>query len=297
MKRIGLAVHPRREIAGALAPLQRWCAERGAELVQVPGQSRRVATEGDPAACDLLVALGGDGTTLAALRHGAVAQRLVLGIACGSLGALTAVSAASLTAALDRVAAGDWRGAEVARADRRVGRRAGSRRRQRRRRGAPRGGPGRGEHRRRRRPVHPLRRRRAGRGHRARLQRLQPRGGRTGAGAGRRRVRRYLLAPHGGCCPPLVVEPWSRLTIAFEPGFGGARIELDGQILDRLAPLHARELTISRRPDHATLVMLGGEETALAGLRRRRVLLDSPRMLARDDRAAVSVDQIPDSRV
>ena len=42
--------------------------------------------------------------------------------------------------------------------------------------------------------------------------------------------------------------------------------------------------------------MLGGEESVLAGLRRRRVLLDSPRILARDDRAPTT-DQNPDRRV
>jgi NAD+ kinase len=39
------------------------------------------------------------------------------------------------------------------------------------------------------------------------------------------------------------------------------------------------------RDGYATLVALGGEESLLAGLRRRRILMDSPRVLARDDRA------------
>ena len=34
------------------------------------------------------------------------------------------------------------------------------------------------------------------------------------------------LAPHGGCCPPLVAGPQSRLTIELDPAYGGARIEL-----------------------------------------------------------------------
>ena len=110
MKQIGLVVHPRREIASALATLEDWCGARGVALVQVPatGQERRVAPEGDPAACDLIVALGGDGTTLAAIRTAAAAGRPVLGVACGSLGALTAVSADAIEVALDRFAAGDW---------------------------------------------------------------------------------------------------------------------------------------------------------------------------------------------
>ena len=40
--------------------------------------------------------------------------------------------------------------------------------------------------------------------------------------------------------------------------------------------------------DYATLVDFGDEEPLLAGLRRRRILMDSPRMLARDDRAAAA---------
>ena len=38
------------------------------------------------------------------------------------------------------------------------------------------------------------------------------------------------LSPHGGSCPPLVAGPESRVTIVLDPGNGGARIELDGQI-------------------------------------------------------------------
>jgi len=34
------------------------------------------------------------------------------------------------------------------------------------------------------------------------------------------------------------------------------------------------------------LVALGDQEPMLAGLRRRRVIMDSPRLLARDDRKA-----------
>lgn len=47
-----------------------------------------------------------------------------------------------------------------------------------------------------------------------------------------------------------------------------------------------RTLTVTLLRDHATLIVLGGEETTLAGLRRRRVIIDSPRMLARAEREA-----------
>jgi hypothetical protein len=39
---------------------------------------------------------------------------------------------------------------------------------------------------------------------------------------------------------------------------------------------------------YATLVSLGEQESPVAGLRRRRILLDSPRVLARDDREAAA---------
>jgi NAD+ kinase len=92
------------------------------------------------------------------------------------------------------------------------------------------------------------------------------------------------LASHGGCCPPLVAGPDSRIEFELDSGVGGARIELDGQVRDRVEPLSRQTLAVTMRPDHATLVVLGREEHPLAGLRRRRVLIDSPRMLARADR-------------
>jgi hypothetical protein len=42
--------------------------------------------------------------------------------------------------------------------------------------------------------------------------------------------------------------------------------------------------------------VLGGEETMLAGLRRRRVIIDSPRMLAREEREPAA-DRNPVKRV
>ena len=262
--------------------------------MQVTGQERRLAPEGDAAACDLIVALGGDGTTLAAIRAAARVDRPVLGIACGSLGALTATSADALADALDRVAAGDWTarrlpalmvespGEEPLTGVNDVV--------------VVRHGAGQvaanvtvdGE----------LFIRFAGDGLVVATA-LGSSAYNLAAGGpvlapGSAGMVFTPLAPHGGCCPPLVLEGTSTLSVTFEPGFGGARIELDGQIQDRLAPLDTRELTITHLADHATLVALDDAETMLAGLRRRRVLLDSPRMLARDDR---TTNQNPEGRV
>jgi NAD+ kinase len=281
-------VHPRRELRKALDTVQSWSDERGVDVVQVPaaGQDRRVAEPGDPADCDAIVALGGDGTTLAALRTGAAAGRPVLGVACGSLGALTAVTAGDLGDALDRLAAGEWsprtlpalgaqsdgattwtgvndlvvvrQGASQVSATVRVD----------------------GE----------LFIRFAGDG----LVVATPLGSSAytmAAGGpllapGGSGLVLTPLSPHGGFCPPLVAGAGSRLSVDLEPGHGGARIELDGQIHDRVDPHAPRMLEVTLREDHATLVALGGEEPLLAGLRRRRVLIDSPRILARTDRHA-----------
>jgi len=288
--RLGLVVHPRRELSSALDAIRRWGEENGVDVVQVPahGQDRRVAPPGDPATCDLIVALGGDGTTLAALRTGAAAGVPVMGVACGSLGALTAVTADDIDDALDRVGAGDWtpralpalavdsdgaatltgvndlvvvrQGASQVSAEVRVD----------------------GE----------LFIRFAGDG----LVVATPLGSTAytlAAGGpvlapGGNGLVLTPLAPHGGCCPPLVAAGESRLTIAIDPGHGGARIELDGQIHGRVEPLTTRTLAVTLRERHATLVALGGEEPLLAGLRRRQVIIDSPRMLARDTREALS---------
>src|SRR5437588_2856481 len=110
MERVGLVVHPTRRVLDAVEVVESWTADRGLELVQIAtGEQPRVAPAGEPSACDLIVALGGDGTILKALHASAGARTPVLGVAYGSLGALTAVPADELRAGLDRFAAGAWR--------------------------------------------------------------------------------------------------------------------------------------------------------------------------------------------
>jgi NAD+ kinase len=287
MRRLGLVVHPRREIGIALAALQGWSDAHGVVQAPASGQGRSVAPPGDPADCDLIVALGGDGTTLAALHAAAPAGKPVLGVACGSLGALTAVDADALVGALDRVDAGDWRPRRLPALEVETA-------------GAIRSA------------VNDLVIVRQGAGQVAADVRVDGElfirfagdglvvatplgssaytlaaGGPVLAPGGSGLVF-TPLSPHGGCCPPLVAAGESRLTIELEPGHGGARIELDGQIHDRVEPHAPRTLAVTLRERHATLVVLGGEEPMLAGLRRRQVIIDSPRMLARDAREALT---------
>jgi NAD+ kinase len=289
--RLGLVVHPRREIDTAIANAREWAKANGSELVQIPvsGQERVVAEPGEVAACDLVLAVGGDGTTLHALHAAAAVNTAVLGVACGSLGALTAVSAEDLGRALESVAAGRWTprrlpGLEM----------SGDGIRPRTaindvvvvRRGASQviitievdgqlyvryGGDG--------------------------LVVATPAGSSayTLAAGGPILAERSdgivvtPLAPHGGCCPPLVVGSGSSLVVYVEPGYGGARMEFDGQVSDE----EPRELHATRVEAYATLVGLGDEEPLLAGRRRRKIIIDSPRVLARDERAAAAVAAQP----
>jgi NAD+ kinase len=73
--------------------------------------------------------------------------------------------------------------------------------------------------------------------------------------------------------------PRSVLTLEIAPGFTAARLEVDGQV-DQAG---VRSLTISLRDGVATMVSFDGQEPLLAGLRRRRIITDSPRVSRDDD--------------
>jgi NAD+ kinase len=284
LERLGLVVHPTRAIDGALATTRAWGAAHGVEVVQVEarGHARLVADVGDAGSCDLVLAIGGDGTTLAALHAAAAADRPVLGAACGSLGALTAVTADELAGALDRVAAGDWMPRRLPGV--RVASEGGFQVVAVNDVAVVRDGAGQVIV-----TIHldgQLYARFAGDG----VVVATPLGSTAytlAAGGpmlapGSSGMVATPLAPHGGSSPPLVAAAASRLEIEVDPGCAGARMEVDGQALDE----EPRMLTVSWVAEYATLVGLGDDEPFLAGLRRRRILMDSPRVLARDDRAA-----------
>jgi NAD+ kinase len=88
------------------------------------------------------------------------------------------------------------------------------------------------------------------------------------------------LAPHGGSIPPLVVGAGSRIALTIDAGHGGVRHEIDG----RLGSLDGELLSVRGRTSYATLVRLADEESRLSGLRRRGLVVDSPRVLVRDAR-------------
>jgi NAD+ kinase len=108
--RIAILVHPTRDVRRAVDTLRSWAAEHGAELVQLNGvpDAPQCAPAGSIEGASLVLAVGGDGTVLAAIRAAAPGNFPVLGVACGSVGALTTVAAPEIAMALDRFEAGDW---------------------------------------------------------------------------------------------------------------------------------------------------------------------------------------------
>lgn len=275
--RIGVVVHPSRNVEHPLRLLREWTEQHGVDVVQAPAAypQRRVTEEGDPSRADLIVSIGGDGTTLAALRTGAETGRPVIGIACGSLGALATVSAPDTTRALDRFSRGEWfprrfPALAIARGggeplwalnDVAVVRSGGGQVRM----SASVDGT--------------LFARLAGDG--AVVSTPVGSSGYTISAGGpllTSALDAFVLTPlprHGGFCPPVVLGPSSELGLEIEGGFAGARLEIDGQVVED----RARSMTIVLRHDVATMVSFEGEEPLIAGLRRRRIILDSPRMM------------------
>jgi NAD+ kinase len=277
---IGLVVHPKRDLDRALATIKEWSESHGvrAGQIRVDGQDREVADPIDAADCTLIAAVGGDGTALAALHAGAAADRPVLGVACGSIGALTSIHADEVERALDQVASGDWiprslpaldiKGSSewIAINDLAV----------------VRNGEGQlvtsisvdGQ----------IYARVAGDG----VIVATP----IGSSAYTMAAGGPLLTPtcdnfavtplasHGGSVPALVLSGANQLELEFQPGYGGMRLEVDGQNTDA----EAGELVVSRRADYATLVSLEGGEAMVAGLRKRGLVLDSPRAKMRSER-------------
>ncbi|TML99762.1 MAG: NAD(+)/NADH kinase [Actinobacteria bacterium] len=280
----GLVVHPTRDVDEPVGGLRRWAQAHGTRLVQVrvPYDQQRIADQGNPEECDLLIAIGGDGTALAAIRAGVRAGRPVLAVACGSLGVLTSVGDHGLLDALERFSRGDWvprrlPGLEIRRED-------GSQLF----------------------ALNDIVIRRGGAGQ-LRLN-VQVDGGLFARLAGdgcvvstavgssayalaaggplvEPELDAFLITPlniHGGFCPPLVVGATSLIRFEATSSYGGAQLELDGQEGDTLVG----PLTIGLGADMATLVGFSDQKSFLAVLRERGIIIDSPRILAEDARNA-----------
>jgi NAD+ kinase len=291
VSRIAILVHPTRDVRRAIDHLREWARAHGAEVVQLAGSSDapQVAPAGTVDGADVIVAVGGDGTVLWALRAGGPAGLPVLGVACGSLGALTTVPAGDVPRALDCFDAGEW---------------------------APQAVPAlvvRSDHHEPASAMNDLVVVRAGGSQVSTAVEVD--GSLYGRFSGDGVIvstqlgsSAYALAaggpvlapasgswlitplaPHGGRIPPLVVGADARVRLTVEPGHAGARIEVDGQPTG----LPAGTFDVALLGDFATLVRVGEEEDWFTALRRRKIIIDSPRVLARDARAAARAQERP----
>jgi NAD+ kinase len=112
--KLDLVVHPSREGAAAVAEaLVAEASSRGMTVTASAEDAGRVAgAEVRPSDTlpggDVIVAVGGDGTMLEAVRLGLATGLPVLGVNAGHIGFLAAVEPEGTGAALDALAAGDW---------------------------------------------------------------------------------------------------------------------------------------------------------------------------------------------
>ena len=273
-RRIGLVVHPSRDVSEPRSVLDAWAAEHGAEVIPLEVGAR------DCKSCDVVVAIGGDGTVLGGIRAAEADGLPVLGIACGSLGMLTAVPAEDAAEALRRFAGGDWNARKLealwVRADDGTEFRAINdvvvvRK-------------GAGQVKTEVRVDDEVYARLAGDGVVVATAQGSSAYNMAAGGPVLAPETRALvvtpLAPHGGSSPPLVVPAVSHVTLLVTVGFSGRRVEVDGQPTE----LEGERFEIDLEPVNATLVTFPGQEGYLAGLRRRGLIADSPRIAAHDKR-------------
>lgn len=126
---VGLVLHPSKPVDQSIAVITAWAAEHSAvvlareqDRLRVPGGVSMVTDEEFIRRVDGVVALGGDGTMLGAMRLVIERSVPVLGVNHGSLGFLVEVTPDTLAPALVQLAAGDFtvesHGCLVADADR-----------------------------------------------------------------------------------------------------------------------------------------------------------------------------------
>ena len=118
-RRVSLVLHPRRDVQVAIDQVTAWAQRTGTELARsrTAGCRRRSgAAQIDELAhgCDLVLALGGDGTMLGGLRLAAPLGVPVLGANLGRLGYLTEVDGEHLPEALEALGAGRLRASRSA---------------------------------------------------------------------------------------------------------------------------------------------------------------------------------------
>jgi NAD+ kinase len=101
--RVGVLVNPSGDCAPQIAAIEAWARREGLELVDL-GTSAE-PSDRDPG-CQLVIALGGDGTILRALQLAMTQHAAVLGVNFGHVGFLSDIGGDDLGEALDAVAGG-----------------------------------------------------------------------------------------------------------------------------------------------------------------------------------------------
>ena len=110
MHTIGLVLHPERDSAEAVGAVLDWAARKGAQVLGMEGEIRRLNCAAIPVTADelgkrsdLVVSLGGDGTILRAMRLADGQRAPVLGVNLGKLGFLAEVDVPELPGALSAI--------------------------------------------------------------------------------------------------------------------------------------------------------------------------------------------------
>jgi NAD+ kinase len=115
MHTIGLVLHPERDSAEAVTAVLDWAARKGAQVLGIEGEIRRLNCAAIPVTAeelgkrsDLVVSLGGDGTMLRAMRLADGQRAPVLGVNLGKLGFLAEVDVPELPGALSAIDANEF---------------------------------------------------------------------------------------------------------------------------------------------------------------------------------------------
>jgi NAD+ kinase len=110
MHTIGLVLHPERDSAEAVEAVLAWAERKGAQVLGMEGEIRRLNCAAVPVTddelgkrSDLVVSLGGDGTMLRAMRLADGQRAPVLGVNLGKLGFLAEVDVPELPGALSAI--------------------------------------------------------------------------------------------------------------------------------------------------------------------------------------------------
>jgi NAD+ kinase len=112
-RRVSLVLHPRRDVTAAIGLVTDWARRTGTELAAVedgrlPDDVRRCDIDELADGCDVVLALGGDGTMLGGLRLAAPRGVPVLGANLGRLGYLTEIDGEHLAEGLEALGAGAY---------------------------------------------------------------------------------------------------------------------------------------------------------------------------------------------